>query len=134
MGGGERGEKSRLPILGQFTGAFGQLNGFRAGAESGIRSGGKNPRKFIERVSKVRLEPQRLAVLENGFLGFVLLGQSLRQSVMRLREIRPFSESGGEMTRGLIRFVVQQQNQAKVVLNLGIVRSQPPGGVKMCQR
>ena len=68
IGGGERGEKSGLLVFGQFTGAFGQLNGFGAGAESGVGSGGKNPRQFVERVGKVRLETQRLAVMRNGFL------------------------------------------------------------------
>jgi len=53
---------------------------------------------------------------------------------MGLREVRPFNESGGEIPRGFIRFVVQQQNQAKIVLYFGIARSELRGGVKMFKR
>ena len=68
MGGLERGEKSGLLVFGRSTGAFGQLNGFGAGAECGVRSGGENPGELVQRVGKVRLEPHRRAVMENGFL------------------------------------------------------------------
>jgi len=50
ISGGKRGEKSGLPVLGQFAGTFGQLNGFGAGAEGGVGSGGKNPGQFVQRV------------------------------------------------------------------------------------
>jgi hypothetical protein len=126
IGGRERGEKSGLLVFGQFTGAFGQGTASVPERSFGVGGGGKNPGQFVQRVGKVRLEPQRLAIMGNGFLGFVLLGQGLREAAMRLREIRPFNESGGEMACGFIRFVVQQQNQAEIVLDFGIVRSEPP--------
>jgi len=67
-GGGKGCKRRGLLVLGQFTGVFGQLNGFGAGAEAGVGSGGKNPGKLVQCVGEVRLEPQRRAVMENGFL------------------------------------------------------------------
>ena len=78
----------RFVRVGQRAGARGQLDGFGAVAECGVRVGGEEPRQIIQRVGKIGLKLQRGAVLGDGS-GDLALGRQ-RQGPL-------------EMDRGVLR-------------------------------